>query len=48
MDLNEKLLGTLVDGKFRVLSVLGEGGMGAVYRAVDVNGNFSAAQVVSG
>ncbi|HND07509.1 MAG TPA: hypothetical protein PL012_17625, partial [Candidatus Obscuribacter sp.] len=24
--------GTVIDGKFRVLSLLGEGGMGAVYR----------------
>lgn len=35
MDNNEKLIGQLLDGRYEMMEVIGEGGMAVVYRALD-------------
>jgi len=40
------LVGQVIDGKYQVLSILGEGGMGAVYRARAADGHDVAVKVL--
>src|ERR671910_453375 len=44
----DPVLGRWLGGRFRVLSRIGEGGMGSVYEVVDRGGQRFAAKVVSG
>ena len=40
------LIGAVIDGQYRILDLVGEGGMGAVFRAQQQDGSYCAIKVL--